>query len=186
VFADKRSKQVLLAAHCILNQNAKIDRCAHYPGMMSEVVNLFLEAGVGVIQMPCPELLYLGLDRQVDKTAVATIEAEDTRVAQRMIEANGQMLCGEIAQNLVYQVEQYQKNGFEVVGVIGINGSPTCGVETIWANDQEEQGLGVLMQALQAACHRQHIALPLRGIKAAEPQQAIIAVRELLSISKGA
>jgi predicted secreted protein len=185
VFEDKRSKQVLLAAHCVLNQNAKIDRCAHYPGMVHEVVNLFFEAGVGVIQMPCPELLYLGLDRQVDHAAVTTIKTEDTRVARRMVEARSQALCGEIASNLVYQVEEYQKNGFEVVGVVGINGSPTCGVETTWSNDREEPGLGVLMQALQTACHRQHIALSLRGIKAVEPQQATIAVRELLSAALG-
>ena len=94
MFEDKRSKQLLLVAHCFLNQNAKIDRCAHYPGMINEVV-----------------------------------------------------------------------------GVIGINGSSTCGVETTWANDQEEPGPGVFLQLLQAACHWHNIALPLRGSKASEPQR---------------
>ncbi len=181
MFEDKRSKQVLLVAHCVLNQNAKIDRCAHYPGMMNEVVKTLLEAGVGVLQMPCPELLYLGLARQVDRAAITTIETEDTRVAWRMAAEQGQALCNKIAGNLVYQIEEYLKNGFEVVGVIGINGSPTCGVETTWANGREEQGLGVFMQLLQAACRRHAIVLPLRGIKASEPRQANVVVKELLS-----
>ncbi|AJQ26160.1 hypothetical protein JBW_00808 [Pelosinus fermentans JBW45] len=37
--------------------------------------------------MPCPELLYLGLDREVDPRMSRTVESEDTRVAKRMKEA---------------------------------------------------------------------------------------------------
>jgi hypothetical protein len=37
VFTDSRSKKVVFVAHCVLNQNAKIDRCARYPGAMREL-----------------------------------------------------------------------------------------------------------------------------------------------------
>jgi len=179
MFEDKRSKQVLLTAHCVLNQNAKIDRCAHYPGMIKEVTAILIEIGVGIVQMPCPELLYLGLDRQVERGAPTTIESEDTRVGQRMVEDRGKTLCREIANDLVYQMEEYRQNGFEVVGIVGINGSPTCGVETTWSNDQEERGSGVFIQMLEEECRRRDICLPMRGIKAYEPQRAIAAVMEL-------
>lgn len=32
MFDDKRGKKLILVSHCILNQNAKLDECAHYPG----------------------------------------------------------------------------------------------------------------------------------------------------------
>ena len=180
MFNDKRSKKILLVAHCVLNQNAKIDRCAHYPGMIKELVEIFADAGVGLIQMPCPELLYLGLDRQAEAGAPATVEVEDTRVAWRMREDPAQALCGKIVNGLIYQLEEYRKHGFTLVGLVGINGSPTCGVETAWSNDQETPGPGVFIQRLKEELDKKGFLLTMRGIKAYQPKQAIAAVRELL------
>lgn len=86
LFQDKRSKKIVLAAHCVLNQNSKIDACTHYPGVILEATKALLNTNVGIIQMPCPELLYLGLDREVDPRMSRTVESEDTRVAKRMKE----------------------------------------------------------------------------------------------------
>jgi predicted secreted protein len=180
MFEDKRSKKILLVAHCILNQNAKIDRCAHFPGAIQEVAQILIDAGVGILQMPCPELLCLGLDRQVETGSPSTIESEDTRVAIRMAEEWAAALCSKMVSDLVYQVEEYRKNGFAVLGVIGINGSPTCGVERAWANNQEEPGPGVFFRMFDEECCKKGIALCMRGIRAYEPQQAIATVAEML------
>ena len=186
MFDDKRSKKVLLVAHCILNQNAKIDRCAYYPGIMREVAEALIEAGVGIIQMPCPELIYLGLDRQADREAPTSVESEDTRVAGRMAEEGGLACCRLFATALVNQVQAYQKFGFEVLGIVGINGSPTCGVETGWRNDQEVQGPGIFVQILREELGRQGISLPMRGVKGYEPRQAVAKLMELIAGRGGA
>jgi predicted secreted protein len=181
MFDDHRSKRVLLVAHCVLNQNAKIDRCAHYPGVIRETVEVLIESGVGLIQMPCPELCCLGLDRQVDRGASTTIETEDTRVAKRMVDDKCRARCQSLVDDLVYQVEEYRKNGFEMVGLLGINGSPTCGVETTWANDGAEQGPGIFIRLLNEVCCEKGGTLRQRGITAREPQKAVAAVRELIA-----
>ena len=62
------------------------------------------------------------------------------------------------------------------MGVLGINGSPTCGVETTWANDQDIQGAGVFIQMLDEECRKRGIALAMRGIKAYEAQRAVATV----------
>jgi predicted secreted protein len=180
MFTDQRSKKVIFAAHCILNQNAKIDRCAHYPGAMQEVTQCLLDSGVGIIQLPCPELLLLGLDRQVDTAAQTTVESEDTRVAQRMAEPPIRAACQKLADQVIYQISEYQKNGFEVLGILGINGSPTCGVEFNWGENCEEPCPGVFMQAILDACLQQHIQLSVRGMRAAQPQQAVETLIALL------
>ncbi|MEM5774763.1 MAG: CD3072 family TudS-related putative desulfidase, partial [Anaerolineaceae bacterium] len=173
MFNDQRSKRVILAAHCVLNQNAKIDRCAFYPGVMREVTLAILQAGVGFVQMPCPELMCLGLDRQARADHPGTVASEDTRVADCMAGGAAQRVCRQLAADLVYQIEQYRCNGFEVIGVLGINGSPTCGVEISWRADQEQSEPGVFIGLLQEACRQKGIELPFRGIRAAEPQQAL-------------
>lgn len=77
MFKDKRSRKIVLVAHCVLNQNSKIDGCAHYPGPIKEVIELLISAGCGIVQLPCPELMHLGLDRRTDRQSSRTIETED-------------------------------------------------------------------------------------------------------------
>lgn len=181
MFTDARSKKVILVAHCILNQNSKIDRCAHYPGAMREVTQALLDAGIGIIQMPCPELAYLGLDRQVEKDKETTVESEDDRVGVLMNKTVPRVLCGKISYELIYQIKQYQLNGFTVVGMLGINGSPTCGVETTWENGQEPAGSGIFIKIFKEESADQGVKIPIRGIKAQDPQAALETLKELLN-----
>ena len=175
MFTDQRSKRVLFVTHCILNQNAKIDCCAHYPGAMRELAHFLVDSGVGLIQLPCPELLALGLDRQADPTVPSTVESEDTRVATLMNHPASVDLCRRIAADVASQAEQYTRHGFSVVGCIGVNGSPTCGVETNWRDGEEAAGPGVLIGSLQQSLP----TLPLRGVKALQPDHAVAVAREL-------
>jgi predicted secreted protein len=180
MFKDRRSKKLVLVAHCVLNQNSKIDGCAHYPGAMKEVAELLMSACCGIVQLPCPELMQLGLDRQADRQSDRTIESEDTRVARLMCESAGRLCCRQIAEETAYQVQEYLKNGFKVGGMLGINGSPTCGVETIWTEGQEEPGRGVLIQELVEACQRRGVSLHIKGIKAAKASEAIATTKGML------
>ena len=180
MFEDRRSKRVIVVSHCVLNQNAKIDGCAHYPGAIREVLDVILTSGCGILQLECPELMHLGLDRQVDAAAVRTIASEDSRVGDLMQRPSGRMCCREIAERACRQVVEYVRNGFDVVGVLGINGSPTCGVETAWSDGLETTGPGILIRELQEACARRQLSIPIRGIKAKRPADAVEAVREVL------
>lgn len=184
MFEDRRSKRVIFVSHCILNQNAKIDGCAHYPGAIQELADFLLGSGCGVIQMECPEVMHLGLDRQVALSGPPrTIESEDTRVAELMEKSDGRVCCRDIASRVAHQMEQYARNGFSVLGVLGVNGSPTCGVETGWCAGVEIAEPGVLIRELQAACRQRRLSVPFRGIKAKDPMGAVRAVREILGVS---
>ena len=180
MFDDKRGKKLILVSHCILNQNAKLDECAHYPGAILDVVQLLVGQGLGIIQMPCPELIQLGLDRQTDKSANPTVMSEDTRIAKLMHEKKAQQLCDKIADDIIYQIEEYRKHNFEVVGLLGINGSPTCGVETTWENDQEIAECGVFIKILDAKLAQRGIKLKMTGIKAYDINSALRTVNEMV------
>jgi predicted secreted protein len=64
LFNDTRSKSIVFIAYCILNQNSISDGTASYPGYMKEILELLISYDLGIIQMPCPELHCLGLDRE--------------------------------------------------------------------------------------------------------------------------
>ena len=177
MFTDQRSRRVIFVAHCILNQNAKIDRCAHYPGAMRELAEFLVASGAGIVQMPCPELMCLGLDRQAVDAPDVTIESEDSRVALRMRDDEPHALCRRLAVDVLYQIGEYRRHGFEVAGILGINGSPTCGVETNWFEGEEAAGPGVFVRELVT---HEGGAVPVRGVKARDPEGAVAAARALL------
>src|SRR5207248_11168568 len=56
-------KRVAFIAHCLLNQNAKVEGGAKRPGMWEPVIDLLRERGYVIRQMPCPELAYGGARR---------------------------------------------------------------------------------------------------------------------------
>lgn len=180
MFTDKRSKKVIFIAHCILNQNTKLDCCAHFPGAVKEVVELLISNDIGIIQMPCPEMLYLGLNRETDVSAEPTVEQEDTRIYERMLEKGSQSLCQRIVNEVIYQIKDYQYNNFEVVGLIGINGSPTCGIETTWKQGKEYKERGIFIKMLEEELAKIHISVTMTGIKVYQMNEALEAVKKLL------
>ena len=63
MFDDCRSRRVIFLAHCLLNQNSISDGTAVYPAAFKDVLRLLMDNEIGVVQLPCPELCCLGLDR---------------------------------------------------------------------------------------------------------------------------
>jgi predicted secreted protein len=180
LFNDKRSKKVVFVSHCILNQNPKLDACAHYPGTIKETAEVLLGADIGIVQMPCPEFLYLGLDRGVDYGTNPSVESEDTRIAVCMNEEKSKCLCTNLVHDIVYQIEEYQKFGFNIVGLIGINGSPTCGVETTWYGGGEHQEPGIFIKMLGKELKKKSINIKMVGIKAMDAKEAVTKTKKLL------
>ncbi len=180
MFSDKRSRKVILVSHCILNQNTKLDECAHFPGPVSDVLELLNNRGYGIIQMPCPELLLLGLDRQVNYLDNPTVMSEDTRIAKFMKEKKAQQFCKKLTEDIIYQIKEYQMNEFEIIGLIGINGSPTCGVETTWSENEERTGYGEFIKILTKEFEQNGIHLKMTGIKSIDPDSAVKNIIKML------
>jgi len=180
MFDDIRSKRVLLLAHCVLNQNSISDGTADYAGCNQDVMRWLVNSDVGVIQMPCPELNCLGLDRGDAAGATRPVTEENTRIRGELIKESSMVVLRELVRQVVYQVEQYLKNGFEVLGVVGINRSPSCGVETTSKDNREVEGEGVFVESLREELERKGIKIRLAGIKANESAAAVKVVQELV------
>ena len=64
MFDDHRSKKIIILSHCLLNQNSISDGTADYPSQFNEIIELIMMNNIGIIQLPCPEMLCLGMDRK--------------------------------------------------------------------------------------------------------------------------
>ena len=182
MFQDARSRKVVFVSHCMLNQNAISDGTADFPAANREIISLLLEHDVGIVQMPCPELLCLGLDRGDVHGGERTVIVENTRIRGALQMPEAARKLRPLVEQVVYQMEQYQQNGFTVLGVVGINRSPSCGIETTSAHDEEVAAMGVFIAALRAELDARDNPLPMVGIKANETARAVETVRRLLGV----
>jgi predicted secreted protein len=108
-------RQVAFIAHCLLNQNAKVDEGAKTPAMWAPVIALLRERGCVIRQMPCPELAFGGARR-----FWGVREQFDTPLYRRH--------CRRIATLVASVMEGHVRAGDDVV-LIGVDSSPTMGVD---------------------------------------------------------
>ena len=178
MFQDGRSRRVVFLAHCLLNQNAISDGTAAAPAALREVVDTFLDAGVGIVQMPCPEFSCLGLDRGDIHGAERPVVEENTRIRAALSQTGPDRMLTALAEQVVTQILDYHRHGFEIVGIVGANRSPSCGVDTTSQNNQEVPGQGVFLTKLARRLEEEGLTVPMAGVKASD--SSIQKLQELL------
>jgi uncharacterized protein YbbK (DUF523 family) len=132
--ADDRGRRVVLLSHCVLNQNVRYLGGASRAAGFRETVDDYLDRGVGVHQMPCPEVRAWGGVHKpgmlVAYGAGGTLRAPVARLLLGPFVWFTRLRYARLARAAVRDVEGYRRGGVEVVGVVGVTGSPSCGVST--------------------------------------------------------
>jgi predicted secreted protein len=159
-FGDERSRRVVLVPHCALNQNSRVAGAAVQPAAMEHLIAGLMRRNIGIIQIPCPELMLLGLDR-----AHMSIRTELEKVESR---TKLRSLCSD----LVEQILTYQSCGVEVLAIFGKNGSPTCGVEKTW-HRCVVPGTGVFIEEMHGMLKAHGLKVKILGIEDQEPEAVL-------------
>jgi predicted secreted protein len=155
----------VFVSHCLLNENVRFLAGAGCPGVVRDELDPYIAAGVGIVQMPCPEQYMWGgvlkrrmlalygrriLRWSVPRRAVVAVVRFVTRLEY-----------GHLARRSAAQIVDYIRSGFDVVEVVGVGASPSCGVSTTVDLDG---AIGAM-----ANCHRRAVdpATVIRRVVAA-------------------
>lgn len=157
---DVRGKRIVFCSSCLLNVNHKVRGLARYEGMYEALMHALMEYGVGIQQMDCPETLYLGIQRWS-----ATKNLYDCSGFRRF--------CRKLAMKQADYLESYLQMGYDVFGVLCINGSPTCGYtvtcyDEAWGGEPKSfgetstfcDGTGVYIEELESEIKERGIPIP--------------------------
>jgi len=180
MFSDARSKQVIWMAHCILNQNSISDGTADYPGPIQEIMEYLSCSRIGIVQMPCPELHCLGLDRGDPRGCERPVVIENTRIRTALDRSASRRILKRLVDSVIFQMEEYRRYGFTLVGIVGVNRSPSCGVETTSKKDREVRGKGLFIGALHRELEKRHLRIETIGIKTGEMSRSLKKLRALV------
>ena len=130
--ADERSKRVIFVSHCLLNENTRYLGGAFRPGCLGELVEGFQQEEIGICQMHCPEQRAWG---GVFKRYMLPIYSSRGSLLYRLRHVllplfllYTRWIYRRLAKEVVRDIEDYVRSGFEVVGMVGVGGSPSCGV----------------------------------------------------------
>ena len=123
----------MFVSHCLLNENVRDLGGAFHSGAVPEMLEL-LRSGVGVYQMPCPEQRAWGgvlKRRMLFAYGLRGSPLFRFRGALfRLFVWHTRARYGRLAARVADDIEDYVRSGARVVGVVGIGGSPSCGVTT--------------------------------------------------------
>ena len=169
-------QRILLISHCFLNDAAKL-RNQNAASISKErdlkraFIKQMLSQDVELIQLPCPEFLIYGSNRwrHVSNQFNTPHFREESR----------KMLTP-----FIMQLEEYcaYPDRYEVLGILGIDGSPSCGVnytcEGEWGGDfmgiQNPSSMaasskkvpkqGIFMDILKEMLHEKHLPVRLYSL----------------------
>ncbi|MFH0805247.1 MAG: hypothetical protein V1916_03580 [Patescibacteria group bacterium] len=149
----KRSKKIIFACHCLLNQNARARGVAKRSGVVKEFVDYCTARGYGIVPIDCPQLQFEPLRRPP-----ATREHYDTRRVRTV--------CRTVADATLRQARMYRRAGYRVYGIFGVEGSPTCGairthVTSPDGRSTNVNGSGIFFDELKTVMKKFHQSIPV-------------------------
>lgn len=124
-----RSKKIAIISHCIINQNSVVKGEYKDMNIFFPFIKKLFEENIGILQLPCPETECYGLRRW-------------GHVKEQFDNCGYRKYVEKIINSFVDIIKEYINNGYEIVGIYGIAGSPSCGVNlTCSANWEGEISL---------------------------------------------
>lgn len=116
-------KKIIFVSHCILNTASKVvlynqEEINAEEALRIKFLDKALKNNVQIIQLPCPEFTLYGAKRW-------------GHVSNQFDNVFFRKHCRKILQPIIDQMKEYLQNedSFEILGVVGIDGSPSCGVD---------------------------------------------------------
>ena len=107
-------KKIVLVSHCALNSMCELPPASDE--YRKGLLGIAGENGWDIIQLPCPELSYQGLERE--SIYPGTEKAWDYG-----------HYCWDLLTPLFKNLREYIKYGYQFIGIIGIETSPSCSIK---------------------------------------------------------
>lgn len=184
---DKRSGKIVVVCHCILNVHSLEDGLAIYPGLEEDIIKVLIEQGVGIFQIPCPEMELSGIFRK----PLPKESYEHSKIRRKY---------KELADSICEQLVWFKKKNYEITAVLGAEGSPTCGISLVgkWKDPVKKgrfpedvifvEGMGVFMEEFRESLEKKGIkpdwiGIPGKSIRTINPEsfeETILKIKKAL------
>jgi predicted secreted protein len=112
---SKKDRKIIVIAQCLVNPYCRVHLLGQNFPLSHELMDYLMSKRVGVIQYPCPETTAMGLQR-------------NPQGRQQYDNIFFRNHCKELLKVPMLMVQEFIKNNYRLVGFIGLENSPTCGI----------------------------------------------------------
>lgn len=134
--------KAVLVCHCLLDP---LTRAQGTSPISRDIIKVFLDENISLIQLPCPELIFGFARSPCNKEDYDTPEYREH--------------CRHLAQDLKDLIEGYTRTHYTICGLISIGGSPSCGCQRTHVHGEHVHEPGIFIEELQAVLRGQHMDL---------------------------
>ncbi|MCI9217850.1 CD3072 family TudS-related putative desulfidase [Lachnospiraceae bacterium 42-17] len=180
-------KKIIFVSHCILNTASKVilynqEEMDTEEALRKKFLQKAVANDIHIIQLPCPEFTLYGAKRW-------------GHVSDQFNNPFFRSHCRKILAPVIQQLKEYlaNENWFEILGIVGVDGSPSCGVdytcrgnwygsfdqrtdlEETLAGCRFEKGAGVFMTVLKEMLKEEDLEekITVSSLFAPEPEKCM-------------
>lgn len=186
---NMNKKKIVFVSHCIINTASKVmkyneDIDTQEESVRKQFLMESIENNIHFIQLPCPEFTLYGSNRWGH-----TKDQFDNPFFRDH--------CKNILTPIIQQMREYykEKDKFEILGIVGINGSPSCGVTFTcngkWGGEfsgnkniiatlqtiQKKQDKGVMFEILEEMLIKEKMDIKIIGLNPLDPHELFELIR---------
>ncbi len=172
---SRKDKKIILIVQCLVNPYCRVHILGQNFDLTHELMDFLTRQRVGIIQYLCPETTAMGLMR-------------NPQGRQQYDNTFFRKHCKELLQTPMLMVQEFLKNGYSLVGFIGLAHSPTCG--TAWGkhkkNKHQTESInpvenpspndpvlkGIMVELIADAFDEMGVKVPLLDLPAKEPKDS--------------
>ena len=181
-----RSKKIVVLSHCLLNCNSKVEGLSTYSSMLKKLIEYIILNDYAIIQLPCPELEMYGIKRW-------------GHVKNQFDNEHFRNQCNKMLKSYINQFKDYLLHGYEIKCIIGVEKSPSCGVDktcisSSWGGTINNKNIkekidsieivnesGVFIEELEKMLKNEDLDIPLIAVDEEDIDESLINIRKILN-----
>ena len=171
---DKRSRKFIFIPFCVLCQAFQAQGIVRYDfsSVMTPIIEEIMRHDLNIIQMPCPESKLGGYKNGLQRLP-QSIKKYDTLEFRE--------ICMNCASEVMEQIKAILENGYEIVGILGIENSPSCSIKLQYSNNGAYHQPGIFIEELKKQLEQDGIEIPLLGINRRGIEATLARLRKMFN-----
>lgn len=138
---DNRSNRIIFIPHCLICQAFQAQGIVKYGwrGTINPIINAIIREDINIIQMPCPEVEFLGISNGLNRAPAGFSEYDIP---------DFHSCCNHLSERVVDTMKGIIENDYSIIAVLGIEYSPSCAIRLQYTNRGTIHRPGIFVEKL--------------------------------------
>jgi predicted secreted protein len=171
---DNRSRKFIFVPFCLICQAFQARGIVKYEwkASINPIIEELIKNDVNIIQMPCPESQFGGYEGGLRREPHGASFYSSKEFSE---------VCEKCAEEVLDKIRGILKNGYEILGIVGIEMSPSCAVNYQYSNKGMIKKSGFFIEKIKEKLKNEKIEIKFVGVNRKSIQRSLEEIKKLVS-----